>query len=132
VTVKDLTALYACAALLVGAAPPPGAPTPSEAAQKTVARVISRRDRKALVLQASRFGFESADWARFQHAVLRTADRLGLIMAGDIALAARVAGGIEAAAATPEALRANPRARDLLRFVLSEGFPALRREAGLT
>ena len=52
---------------------------------------MSRRDRKALVLQSSRFGFESIDPTKWGHAVRRTADRLGLLVAGDLGAAARAA-----------------------------------------
>ena len=52
---------------------------------------MSRRDRKALMLQSSRFGFESVDPTRWGLAVRRTADRLGLLLAGDVAAAARAA-----------------------------------------
>jgi hypothetical protein len=128
---RELGVLYACAAATVAASPPAGAASLPEATLKTVARVMSRRDRKALALQTSRFAFESPDLARWQHAVLRTADRLGLLLAGDIAVGARVAAGGEGGAVTPEALHASARALDLLRFALSESYPVLRREAGL-
>src|SRR5262249_26260618 len=121
---------YACAAVVVGASAPASAPPPGEELQKTVARAMSRRDRKALGLQASRFGFENVDWPRWQHAVLRTADRLGLLLAADGGGGARVAGAL-AGRATRQVLRAGGRARDLLRFAIGESSPALWRGAGV-
>src|SRR5204863_467196 len=58
---------------------------------RIVEKTMSRRDRKALALQASRFGFESIDPDRWAFSVRRTADRLGLLLAGDVAAAARAA-----------------------------------------
>ena len=119
---------------------------------------MSRRDRKALALQASRFGFESIEPSRWGLAVRRTADRLGLLLAGDLAAAARAAartdparwkhavrktanrlghmldgGGTappdEAAPSSPlEEVRGSERALDLLRFGLGDVYPALRSE----
>jgi hypothetical protein len=86
-----LAPLYASAALAAGAALPGELPRPDERTEKVVGKVMSRRDRKALMLQASRFGFESVDPARWGLAVRRTADRVGLLMAGDVAAAARTA-----------------------------------------
>src|SRR6185312_5469979 len=54
----DLAPLFACAALLAGASVPAGLPKPSESLLRDVTRVVGRKDRKALTLQASRFAFE--------------------------------------------------------------------------
>ncbi|HEY2728402.1 MAG TPA: hypothetical protein VGK52_00585 [Polyangia bacterium] len=86
-----LAPLFACAALTAGAGLPTGLPRPDDVIERIVGKTMSRRDRKALVLQSSRFGFESVDPARWGHAVRRTADRLGLVLAGDVAAAARAA-----------------------------------------
>ncbi|HEV3030986.1 MAG TPA: tetratricopeptide repeat protein [Polyangia bacterium] len=86
-----LAPLFACAALTAGAGLPAGLSRPDDVTERIVGKTMSRRDRKALVLQASRFGFESIDPARWGHAVRRTADRLGLVLAGDVAAAARAA-----------------------------------------
>jgi hypothetical protein len=86
-----LAPLFACAAVTAGAAPPVELGRPDERTERVVGRTMSRRDRKALVLQASRFGFESIDPARWGLAVRRTADRLGLLLAGDLAAATRAA-----------------------------------------
>ena len=58
-------------------------------------RGIGRKEKKALMLQASRFAFESFDLAAWHEGVLRTADRLGLMMAGDVALSAQALAGGE-------------------------------------
>jgi cellulose synthase operon protein C len=119
----DLAPLFACAAILAGAAPPAGLPRPTEALQRDVARAISRKDRKALTLQASRFGFEAFDLAAWRQAVLYAANRFGLFAAGDPAVAAiALAGGAKVVAGNPAAL-------DLLAFALSERYPALKRAA---
>jgi hypothetical protein len=83
--------LFACAALTAGAVPPVELGRPDDATERVVGKVMSRRDRKALVLQSSRFGFESIEPSRWGHAVRRTADRLGLLLAGDLAASARAA-----------------------------------------
>jgi tetratricopeptide (TPR) repeat protein len=83
--------LFACAAMAAGANPPVELGRPDDVTERVVGKVMSRRDRKALVLQASRFGFESIEPARWGHAVRRTADRLGLLLAGDLAASARAA-----------------------------------------
>ena len=119
----DLAPLFACAAIVAGVAPPPGLPKPTESFLRDVTRAIGRKDRKALTLQASRFGFEAFDLGAWREAVLRAADRFGLFVAGDPALAAiAVAGGAKAVAGSAVAL-------DLLSFVLSDRYPALKRIA---
>ena len=80
--------LFACAALMAGVALPAGLPKPSEDLLRTVARAVGRKQRKALTLQASRFNFEKYDLAAWHEGVLRTADRLGLMMAGDVGASA--------------------------------------------
>ena len=85
------------------------------------------------MLQASRFAFESFDLAAWHEGVLRTADRLGLMMAGDVTRAAQALAGGEAAAAGdhPSApatsVATSPAALDLVRYALSEQYAALRR-----
>ncbi|HVU53132.1 MAG TPA: tetratricopeptide repeat protein, partial [Polyangia bacterium] len=83
--------LFACAAVTAGARAPAELGRPDEVTERIVGKVMSRRDRKALVLQASRFGFESIEPGRWGLAVRRTADRLGLLLAGDLAASARAA-----------------------------------------
>jgi anthranilate phosphoribosyltransferase len=93
---------------------------------KNMLRLMSRRERKSLELEASRFGFEPIDGAGFQAAVLETADRTGLLLAGDVATSVRVACG--GTAASPEALAADGRALALLRYALGDAYLTLRRE----
>jgi len=90
-------------------------------------RLMGRKERKALELEVSRFGFEAVDGAAFQAALLATADRLGLVLAGSLEPAVRVICG--ASAPTQAEIAANPRATELLRFALSDDYLGLRRDA---
>jgi tetratricopeptide (TPR) repeat protein len=117
----DLAPLFSCAAMLAGAAVPAGLPKPTENLLRDVTRAVGRKDRKALALQASRFGFERFDLEAWRTAMLRAADRFGLLVLGDPALAAAaIAGGAKA-------VPGNPAAVDLLGFALGDRYPALRR-----
>jgi hypothetical protein len=141
VTAERLAPLYACAAVLAGAAPPAGFGAPAEDLVRTVTRTVSRKHRKALALQASRFGFERFDLAAWHRGVLRSADRLGLLVAGDVATAAVALAGLARAgagltgdssgsAATPAArVAASGAALELVRFALGDRYPGLRRAA---
>src|SRR4029079_4386161 len=77
---EELAPLYACAAVVVGVPPPPGLPKTDEETLRAASRSINRKDRKALALQASRFGFETFDLPAWHEAVLRTADRLRFVV----------------------------------------------------
>jgi hypothetical protein len=117
----ELAPLFAAAAVLAGAPVPAGLPTPPETLLREVSRAVGRRDRKALALQASRFGFEPFDLEAWRTATLRAVDRFGLLVAGDPAQAAvALAGGVRSVAGNPEA-------RDLLGFAVGERYPLLRR-----
>jgi tetratricopeptide (TPR) repeat protein len=83
--------LFAAAAEAAGAAPPKELGRADEQTERIVGKAMSRRDRKALALQSSRFGFESVDPTRWGQAVRRTADRLGLLLSGDVAACALAA-----------------------------------------
>ncbi len=86
--------------------------------------MLSRKDRKALALQASRFGFEPLDLDAWRAAVLRVADRFALLVIDDPARAAIArAGGVAAVAG-------DAAARELLAFALSETYVNVRRAAG--
>jgi hypothetical protein len=137
----ELGPLFACAASLAGARPPAGLSEPADDLLRAVTRAISRKDRKALALQSSRFGFEVLDLAAWHEAVIRTAERLGLLMAGDVALAAvslaggpAGAGGDRSGQAAASSLAASvlmsPAAIDLIRYGLGEQYAALRRTVG--
>jgi tetratricopeptide (TPR) repeat protein len=151
--------LFACAALTAGAALPAELQRPDDATERTVGKVMTRRDRKALTLQSSRFGFESVEPSRWGLAVRRTADRLGLLLAGDVAAAVRAAARTdparwksavrktaqklarllddqappprdEGAGVSPlEEIRNSERALDLVRFALGAVYPAMRQAA---
>jgi tetratricopeptide (TPR) repeat protein len=117
----DLAPLYACAAILAGAALPDELPKPSDGLLRDVTRALGRKDRKALTLQASRFAFERFDLDGWRQGALRAANRFGLLVAGDPALAAiALAGGARAVASDEAAL-------DLIRFALGDRYPALKR-----
>ena len=125
----QVEALFAAAAVVAGASPADGARPPAEvmAHAKNMQRLMGRKERKALELEVSRFGFETVDGAAFQAAVLATADRLGLVLAGSIEAAVRVL--CASAAPAQEEISANARAVALLRFALSDDYLALRRDA---
>jgi hypothetical protein len=130
---EELAPVFASAALLAGVAPPVGLPKPSDELLRTVTRAVSRKQRKALTLQASRFPFEKIDLAAWHEGVLRTADRLGLMLAGDVAASAlALAGGAAAGRGpvSPSQVATNPAALDLLRFALGEQYPQLRKGVG--
>jgi len=127
----DLAPLFSCAALLAGVALPSGLPRPSDELMRAVTRAVGRKQRKAITLQASRFNFEKYDFAAWHEGVLRTADRLGLMLAGDVAASAlALVGGAANRPATATEVATNPAALDLLRFALGEQYPVLRKGAG--
>ena len=127
----DLAPLFSCAALLAGVALPSGLPQPSDELLRTVTRAVGRKQRKAITLQASRFNFEKYDFAAWHEGVLRTADRLGLMLAGDVAASAlALVGGAANRPASATEVATNPAALDLLRFALGDQYPALRKGAG--
>jgi len=95
--------------------------SPEEGLLREVTRAVSRKDRKSLALQASRFGFEPFELEAWRTATVRAADRFGLFVCGDPAqAAAAIAGGAQAVAGNPAAI-------DLLGFALGDRYPALRR-----
>ncbi len=126
----ELQAIFDAAATIAGApdAPERGTSRASEAQVRALSKALGRKERKALALQASRFGFEPIDAAAWQAAILRAADRLGLVLAGD-ARAAAVAAGLTPPV-SPAELQRTPAAVDVARFALGEAYLAARREAG--
>jgi len=129
----EVAGLFGAAATAVGAtAGPPGAPA-DELAQRArqLARTMSRKDLKALEAQASRVGWELLDASAFREGVLRTADRMGLLFAGDLPVALQIICGKSASQPVGrDVIAAEPRAIDLVRFALGEDYLALRAEAG--
>ncbi len=122
----DLAPLFSCAALLAGGTLPKRLPKPSDAMLRDVSRLLSRKDRKALALQVSRFGFEPLDLDAWRAAVLRVADRFAMLVIDDPARAALARAGGFAAVAGDAA------ARELLAFALSDTYVNVRRAAGRT
>ena len=120
----DLAPLFSCAAVLAGGTVPKRLPKPGEAMLRDVSRLLSRKDRKALALQASRFGFEPLDLDAWRAGVLRVADRFAMLVLGDPARAAAARAGGVAAVASDAA------AREMLAFALSETYVTVRRAAG--
>ena len=119
---------------------PAALPAPSEETLRIVTRAVSRKHRKALALQASRFAFETFDLGAWHEGVLRTADRFGLLVAGEVATAAlALGGGARGAGATAgdsggmssPAVRVatSHAALELVRFAVGDRYPALRRLA---
>jgi tetratricopeptide (TPR) repeat protein len=131
----DVDGLLVAAGVLAGAS----SPEPQsqivdfDARVKALGKALSRKDRRTLELEASRFGFESIDGARFRHSALTSADRLGLVLAGDVAVSVRVAAGLDAEAGSslpPAAIAADRRALELIRFALSEDYLRLIADVG--
>jgi hypothetical protein len=125
------------AAAVVAGAPLGGRPVESggvDELARALGKALSRKDRKILELEASRFGFESIDAKVFRQSVLGAADRLGLALADDVAVAVRITAGFDVdseAAPSPASIAAsiaaNSRALDLIRFALSEDYLLLGR-----
>jgi tetratricopeptide (TPR) repeat protein len=135
ISAAELESLLTASAVVAGASVPVVAGTAKsvEERARSLGRAMSRKDRKSLELAASRFGFESVDAAVFRESILATADRLGLMLAGDIATAVRIAGSFGDDPETKISgveIASNKRASDLIRFALSEDYLSLRRTGG--
>jgi hypothetical protein len=98
---------------------------------KALGKVMGRKEKKALGALAQRLDNDPLDASAWQHAVLRTADRLGLVVAGDVAAALRVIVDFSGQAPVADQLNENVRALELLRFALSERYLKLRDQVGL-
>jgi tetratricopeptide (TPR) repeat protein len=112
----------------------PGAPVDAGAPVslvKALGKVMGRKEKKALGSLAQRFENDPLDAPAWQHAVLRTADRLGLVVAGDVAAALRVIVDFNGQVPVAEQLSDSIRALELLRFALSERYLKLRQQVGL-
>jgi tetratricopeptide (TPR) repeat protein len=133
-TAAEVGAVFGAAAVLVGAssALPADFVDGAQDRARALGKAMSRKDRKTLEMEASRVGFEAVDAAALREALLATADRFGLLMAGDIAVAARVAGESDPAPEGPLTLASiadRGRVMALIRFALSDDYLALRRES---
>jgi len=130
----EVDAVFAAAAAAVGAARRPPTATADEIAQRSrqLVRAMSRKDFKAFEVQASRVGFDGLDVAAFRAGVLRTADRMNLLFAGDLPVALQIICGRSASQPVGrDVIAAEPRAIELVRFALGEDYLALRAEAGV-
>jgi hypothetical protein len=111
-------------AILAGA--DPGA---LKARSKVLARAMGRRELRALEAYAGRLENEAVDLGGWRKAVLRGADRFGLLVSSDLGAAVRVLAG-----AGPEPRPADlrrPQCLDLIRFALDDRYAIVRRELGL-
>jgi len=130
---SELDGLFAAAAAAVRATERAGAGASDEIVQRArqLVRTMSRKDFKALEGQASRIGWDQLGGASFRAGVLRTADRMGLLFAGDLPVALQIVCGKSASQPVGrEVIAAEPRALELVRFALGEDFLSLRAEAG--
>jgi len=128
----QLAGLLGAAAFVAGARPSlaPGALKNLETEARRLGKAMSRRSRRAVELEASRFGFEVLDAEAFQQGLLSTADRLGLLLSGDLSATLETRLGREAPMGA-ESLAQEPAILSLIRFALSEEHMILRHEAGL-
>lgn len=138
ISVIELEDLFADAAVVAGVPVSSARLSESSAApggsrrgrSRALAKAMSRKARKALERQAPRFTVEPIDAAGFRAAVLATADRFGLIMAGDIGTAVQVvtrrARSSDDAALTSADVAGEERAMALIRFALSDDYLTLR------
>jgi hypothetical protein len=123
--------IFLAAGALAGAPPPTDADAAALApVVKGLGKALARKDRKTLALQASRFAFEATDVEAWRRAVLGTADRLGLVIAGDVATAARVVAAGPGGVVDAAWLQTSEAAIDLVRFGLDGAYLELRAEAG--
>ncbi len=132
--VGDLGLLFAAAAVTAGGVTPPGfAAAAVEERARLLSRTLGRKEKKALLIYVGRFAAEPIDASVWRQGVLRTADRMGLLCAGDVAAACRGAAAHAGGAGEATSNWAtHPDALDLLTFALGEDYLALRREAGLS
>ena len=130
IPISDLELAWAAAGFVGGARQHPRYDAATlKGAAKRLSKGLSRRELKSLESYAETFTRDALDVNGWRQAVLRTADRFGLLAGGDLAMALRVmTGGV---AAQQEALRA-PAALDLIHFALGERYAGIRREAGLS
>ncbi len=104
---------------------------------KTLTKAMARRDRKALALSATTYARRSSRAEDWLSGLALTFDRAGLLLCGDLDVAARE---ICRRSASPwsgpkdgvQKLRACPDVGELLVYAVSETFAELRRELGMT
>jgi len=127
-SVSELATLFSAAAVVAGARPPADVTEALAEQARTLGRLMGRKNRKALELEVSRFGFETIDTVAFAVGTRATADRLGLLFCGDVEVAIGVLCG-RTTGLTAELIAADELAMELLRFALSEEFLVLRIDA---
>jgi len=115
------------AAMLSGARPPGVDASALKARAKALGKGMGRKELKALESYRARLESETLDGSAWRAAVVRGADRFGLLVSSDAGAALRVLssrgeGGTD--------LR-RPECLELARFALDERYLTLRREAGL-
>ncbi len=133
-TAADVGTFLAAAAVIAGVSPhvPPDSVADIQERARVLGKAMSRKDRKSLELAAARFGFEPIDAVSFRESVLTTSDRLGFFMAGDIAVAVRVAGDFDPAwqgPLTTAVIVERSRLMALIRFALSDDYLMSRHES---
>jgi tetratricopeptide (TPR) repeat protein len=116
------------AALLAGARRADADPAALKAAIKNLGRALGRRELRALEPLRARLEVEPLDAAAWRAAVLRGADRFGLVVAGDLAACLRAQTGAGDLRGTD--LR-RTECLELVRFALDERYAAVRREVGV-
>jgi hypothetical protein len=135
-SVGQLDEIVRAAALLAGGRPPGVDPVALKARTKSLGKAMGRRELRALETMRARLETEPLDAMAWRGAVLRGADRFGLLVAGDLAACLRVQGGIAGGGVSssgdgrPADLR-RPECVELVRFALDDRYAALRREVGL-
>ena len=128
-SLSDLELAWAAAAYLGSEFQDPRYdPAVLKAMAKRLGKALSRREVKSLQSYADTFRRETLDVSGWRQAVMRAADRFGLLAGGDLAVALRMVTG------TPEtgieALR-TPAALDLIHFALGDRYASVRTEAGI-
>jgi hypothetical protein len=98
-------------------------------AAKKLAKGLSRRELKNLESYASAFEQAPLEVAAWRDAVLRTANRFGLLMSGDLAVALRA---LTQRSAPSRQELLNPVCLDVIQFAFSDRYASVRREAGLS
>jgi hypothetical protein len=116
------------AVMLAGARPPGVDAAALKARAKMLGKGMGRKEMKALEGYRARLEAETLDGTAWRAAIVRGADRFGLLVAGDAGAAARAVasrgeGGVD--------LR-RPDCLELMRFALDDRYTTLRREAGLS
>ena len=118
------------AAVLSGARSSGGDATALKARAKAVSKAMGRRELKALENYGRRLEAESLDGHAWRAAVVRGADRFGLLVCGDAGAAVRALAG-RADAGLVDLRR--PESLELVRFALDDRYATLRRQVyGLT